>query len=230
MINQNATVQEEQISGQEPLFTAKIYQLYVPTQTQKRYLVVKRFWDTTLSILAFLILSPLMLICIIAIKLDSKGSVLFRQERIGRNGKIITIYKFRTMYMYSPSNTATAQLEDADQYITRVGKFLRKTSIDELPQLVNIIKGDMSIIGPRPLIVDERSIHSMRYQQGVYFLRPGLAGLAQINGRDLVNPEEKVKFDAEYLHTFSFKTDVKVLLKTIRVVFMHTGYVEGKQN
>jgi O-antigen biosynthesis protein WbqP len=134
------------------------------------------------------------------------------------------------MLLHSPHNIATSELENADQYITRAGKFLRKTSIDELPQLINVIKGDMSIVGPRPLIINERYIHSMRYQQGVYFLRPGLAGLAQVNGRDLVDPEEKIRLDAEYLHTFSFKTDIKILLKTIQVVFTHSGYVEGKQS
>lgn len=229
MINQNTAVQDGIISEQASTFSPKIYQLYVPTQAQKRYLVVKRFLDTVLSVIALIVLLPLMLLSLVAIKIDSPGPTIFKQKRIGKNGKAIVIYKFRTMLLHSPSHVATAQLEDADQYITRVGKFLRKTSIDELPQLGNIIRGDMSIIGPRPLIVDERNIHSMRYQQGVYFLRPGLAGLAQINGRDLVNPEEKVKFDAEYLHTFSFKTDIKVLIKTIRVVFQHTGYAEGKQ-
>jgi len=181
MMNQNAAVQEK-ISKQPSPFSPKIYQLYMPTQMQKRYLSFKLLFDTVLSALALFILSPLMLVCIIAIKLDSKGPALFKQERIGKNGKKITVYKFRTMFLSSPSNIATAQLQDAEKYITKVGKILRKTSIDELPQLVNIIKGDMSIVGPRPLIIDEKNIHSMRYQRGVYFLKPGLAGLAQMNG------------------------------------------------
>lgn len=229
MINQNAAIKEDFLEYESPFFP-KIYKFYIPTQPQKRYLSCKRFFDAILSFTAMVILSPLMLICMIAIRLDSKGPALFKQERVGKNGKTIVVYKFRTMYLHSPKNMATAQLENADQYITKVGKFLRKASIDELPQLINIIKGDMSIIGPRPLVFSEKDIHSMRYQQGVYFLRPGLAGLAQVNGRDLVRPEEKVKLDTEYLHTFSFKTDVKVLLKTIQVVVMHTGYFEGKQN
>lgn len=199
MTNQNATVQEQKFLEQTS-FSPKIYQLYAPTRTQKQYLSIKRFLDTVLSVIALVVLSPLMLLSIAAIKFDSHGPAIFKQKRIGRNGKAFVVYKFRTMLLYSPSHVATAQLENADQYITRVGKVLRKTSIDELPQLVNIIKGDMSIIGPRPLIKDERNIHSMRYHQGVYFLRPGLAGLAQINGRDLVNPEEKVKLDTEPLY------------------------------
>lgn len=231
MDTQNIAIQKEelfeQVTSSLPL---KIYQLYLPTPTQKYYLVMKRFFDIFLSVFALILLSLLLIISAVAIKLDSKGPVLFKQERIGRNGKKFVVYKFRTMFLFSPSNIATAQLTDAQQYITHVGKFLRMTSIDELPQLINIIRGDMSIIGPRPLIPAEKDIHSMRFQQGVYFLRPGLAGLAQINGRDLVKPVEKVRLDTEYLHTFSFWIDIKIVLRSILVVFIHDGYIEGKQD
>lgn len=230
MVIQNTAIPKEELFEKVSSLPPKIYQLYLPTSTQKYYLGLKRFFDILMSAVALILLSPLLIISAAAIKLDSKGPVLFKQERIGKNRKKFVVYKFRSMFLFSPSNIATAQLTDAEQYITRVGKFLRRTSIDELPQLINIIKGDMSIIGPRPLIPAEKGIHSMRYQQGVYFLRPGLAGLAQINGRDLVSPEEKAGFDTEYLHTFSLKTDLKIILKTIQVVFSHKGYVEGKQD
>lgn len=207
----------------------KIYETYKPTQKQSKYVRIKRCFDFMMAGVLFLALLPVTLLVAAVVRLDSPGPVLFRQKRMGRNGKTIIVYKFRTMDLSAPKYQPTSDLHDADKYITRVGRFLRKTSLDEIPQLVNIIRGDMSIVGPRPLILQENDVHEMRLQNGVYFLRPGLTGLAQINGRDLVSPAEKVQYDTEYLHSFSMKTDVIIFLNTIRKVFQRDGVVEGSE-
>ena len=127
----------------------------------------------------------------------------------------------------TPKYLSTMEVADPDQFITRVGKFIRKTSLDELPQLINVLLGDMSLIGPRPLISDEHEIHDMRMRFGVYNVRPGITGLAQINGRDLVSPGEKVRWDVKYLENFGFRMDLKILLATVPKVFGRAGVVEG---
>ena len=200
---------------------------YLFTTGQRAYLKIKRGLDFTLALCSITILSPLFLLCAIAIKLDSRGPVIFRQKRVGRNGKVFDVYKFRTMKVDAPQNVATAELTDANQYITKVGNILRKTSIDELTQLINVLKGDMSIVGPRPLVVSEIEIHQRREKANVYQLRPGVTGFAQVNGRDLVTPDEKVAYDVEYLHKFSFWMDIKIFFKTFGVVLMRKDYAEG---
>jgi O-antigen biosynthesis protein WbqP len=132
--------------------------------------------------------------------------------------------------MEAPSDVATAKLKDSNKYITRMGKFLRKTSLDELPQLFNILKGEMSFIGPRPLVLSEDEIHAARLQKGIYSLRPGLTGLAQINGRDLLNSEKKIVYDEQYLKTISFKTDFIIAFKSIYMVLKHQNVVEGRNS
>ena len=137
-----------------------------------------------------------MLVFILAIRLDTGEKALFRQKRVGRNGALFDCFKFRTMKKDAPSSMSKKTLENADGYITRTGSFLRKTSLDELPQLFNIIKGEMSFIGPRPLIPDEKKVHTLREQYGVYQIRPGISGYAQIHGRDMITDEEKAALDS----------------------------------
>jgi O-antigen biosynthesis protein WbqP len=204
----------------------KLYPSITFTESQRRYRVVKRAADIILSALLLLLLSPLFLIVAIIIKANSRGPVLFRQERMGQFGKTILVYKFRTMYSDAP-NVATCDLHNPDQYITPVGRFLRVTSIDELPQLINILCGDMSFIGPRPLILSEKEVHIGRMQKGIYYLKPGLTGLAQISGRDLVSQEQKILYDEEYLHSFCMKLDCKIVLQTIKTVLKRDGIAEG---
>lgn len=192
-----------------------------------RYRVAKRALDIILSLLAIVILFLPLAGVALAIVIDDPGSVFFRQYRVGRNGKRFKIYKFRSMKKETPKYLSTAEVDDPDKYITRLGRFLRKSSIDELPQLINVLKGDMSLVGPRPLIADEFEIHAMRLKYGVYTVRPGVTGLAQINGRDTVSPAEKVKWDVRYLEHFGFAMDAKILIFTFLRVIGHDGVVEG---
>ena len=191
------------------------------------YRFLKRTADILISGMALLFLTVPFLLIALAVFVDDPGKVFFRQYRVGRYGKRFKIYKFRSMKLNTPKYMSTAEVDDPDKYITRVGKFLRKTSLDELPQLFNIFKGDMSLVGPRPLISDEYEIHQMRSHFGVYELRPGVTGLAQINGRDTVVPAEKVRWDVKYLENFGLKTDLKILFATVPKVFGGEGVVEG---
>lgn len=194
------------------------------------YNSVKRIFDFLLALFALIPAGIPMAFIALLIKLTSRGPALFRQIRIGKNGVKFYCYKFRSMYIDAPASCATSELSCADSYITPIGAILRKTSLDELPQLINILKGEMSFIGPRPLIPEEEYIHSERKRLGVYNLRPGISGLAQINGRDLVRPAEKVRLDFEYLTDFGFKEDVKILFRTVYNVIgakdIHEGELE----
>lgn len=205
-------------------------QSYAFTSRQQVYFIIKRGLDVILSLLFLVILSPIFLVCTLAVKLESSGPAIFRQERMGRGGNPFRVYKFRTMYTHTPNNVATSQFKGVDHYITRVGKFFRATSLDELPQLVNVLKGEMSLVGPRPLILSEEEVHAQRWENGVYLLRPGVTGYAQVNGRDLVTEESKVILDTEYLHRFSLWLDLKILFKTVAVVFLRKDYQEGCVN
>lgn len=187
----------------------------------------KRLIDIFCSAMGLLVLLLPLAIVALIVYLDDKGDVFFRQYRVGLNGKRFKLYKFRTMKMETPKYMATMEVDDPDKYITRVGKFLRKTSIDELPQLINVLKGDMSLVGPRPLISDEYEIHEMRSRFGVYNIRPGVTGLAQINGRDLVSAAEKVRWDVTYLKHFGLWMDIKILFATVPKIFGGDGVVEG---
>ncbi|MBE6760061.1 MAG: sugar transferase [Ruminococcaceae bacterium] len=194
------------------------------------YRFVKRTFDILISFIGIFVLIIPMLIIMIAIRIESQGGVLFRQKRVGRKGKEFTIYKFRSMYRSAPPETATGDLINAESHITRVGAFLRKSSLDELPQLFNVLKGDMSLIGPRPLIVSEEKMHNLRNAAGVYTIRPGITGWAQINGRDCVSDEQKAALDTEYLHKISFAMDVRIVFGTIFTVSTRQGYAEGRQS
>lgn len=187
----------------------------------------KRLIDLALSALGLIVLSPLFLILAIAIKLDDPGPVFFRQKRVGIHKTYFDILKFRTMKMETPHDMPTHLLENPDQYITRVGRFLRKTSLDELPQIAQIFTGKMSIIGPRPALWNQYDLIAQRDKYGANDVRPGLSGWAQINGRDELPIEVKARYDGEYVEKMSFLFDCKCFFGTIGKVLKHEGVVEG---
>ena len=190
---------------------------------------MKRLFDIVLSLLALIILLPVFLIVAVVVIVDSGFPVFFLQDRVGRDNKLFKIIKFRTMKM-GTRNSAKAELCESDECITKSGKLLRKASIDELPQLINILKGDMSFVGPRPLIPEEDEIRKLREKYGVYAVRPGMTGWAQVNGRDNLSDEEKAKFDTEYVEKKSLAFDIKILFRTVGVVLSREGVVEGGEN
>ena len=191
------------------------------------YRKIKRVLDTIISFVGFVILSPVFLILIIAIKVDSKGPILFKQKRVGIHKSHFLIYKFRTMRIDTPKDVPTHLLENPEQYITKVGKFLRKTSLDELPQIVYILKGDMAIVGPRPALCNQYDLIEERDKYGANDILPGLTGWAQINGRDELEIEEKARLDGEYVKKMGFFFDIKCMVKTFTSVLKHDGVVEG---
>lgn len=188
---------------------------------------MKRIFDFIMSLLAIICLSPIIIIVSLIIKVTSDGPILFKQRRIGKDNKEFNIYKFRTMRVDTP-NVATHLLENPEQYITAIGKFMRKTSLDELPQLFNILKGEMSIVGPRPALYNQLDLRDMRTKVGVHKLVPGLTGWAQINGRDEIPLDIKVKLDKEYLDQKSFLLDLKIIFLTVIKVLKSDGVQEGK--
>ncbi len=190
----------------------------IPQKTV-RYLPLKRALDLLFSILLLILLALPMTVIALAVGLSSRGGVLFRQTRIGRAGAPFTCLKFRTMVKHAPPNRPTAEFFDAAQYITPVGRFLRKTSLDELPQLWNVLRGDMSLVGPRPLIGEEREMHRVRSEHGVYRVRPGMTGLAQIHGRDRLENGEKAAYDICYVKNLSLREDLRIVRKSFGCVF-----------
>jgi O-antigen biosynthesis protein WbqP len=189
--------------------------------------VIKRLLAIVLSLLGLICLGWLLILLCIAIKIDSPGPVLFKQKRVGKGKSHFYILKFRTMRIDTPKDMPTHLLANPEQYITRVGKFLRKTSLDELPQLINILKGDMAIIGPRPALWNQFDLIAERDKYGANDIRPGLTGWAQINGRDELEIDVKAKLDGEYVERLSFGFDVKCFLGTIAAVLRSDGVVEG---
>ena len=187
----------------------------------------KRLLDIILSGCAIVILSPLLLIIAVAIKIDDPGPVLFRQKRVGIHKTHFSIMKFRTMKMDTPKDTPTHLLENPEQYITKVGKFLRKSSLDELPQIFQIFTGEMSIIGPRPALWNQFDLIAERDKYGANDVRPGLTGWAQINGRDELPIDVKARLDGEYVERLGFFFDCKCFFGTIVSVLKHDGVVEG---
>lgn len=184
--------------------------------------------DFVVSLLGLIILSPVFIIISLLIKLTSTGPVFFRQERIGKNKKCFEILKFRTMRTEAPKDCPTHLLTNANTYITPVGQFLRKTSLDELPQLINIVRGEMSIIGPRPALWNQDDLIKERDIYNANSVYPGLTGWAQINGRDELEISEKARLDGEYVKKLSFYFDCLCFFKTIFSVLKHEGVVEGK--
>lgn len=191
------------------------------------YLTIKRIIDFILALLGLVILSPAFLAIIIAIKLDSKGPILFKQKRIGIHKSHFNILKFRTMRINTPKDTPTHLLENPDQWITGVGKFLRKTSLDELPQIINILKGEMSIVGPRPALWNQYDLIAERDKYGANDVPVGLTGWAQINGRDTIELEDKARFDGYYAENLGLILDIKCFFGTITSVLKRDGVLEG---
>lgn len=181
-----------------------------------------------IALVMLIILSPLFLIISILIKLESKGPVFFKQERIGKDNINFMIYKFRSMRTDTP-DVATHLLDNPEVFITKVGKFLRKTSLDELPQLINIIKGEMLFVGPRPALYNQYDLRDLRTEKGVHVLYPGVTGWAQVNGRDELEIPDKVEFDRQYVERRSIFIDIKIVFMTVVKVFKKEGIVEGSK-
>lgn len=191
------------------------------------YVAVKKIIDRFLAFIGLIVLSPLFLILIIAIKLDSPGPIFFRQKRVGIHKTHFEILKFRTMRTDTPKDMPTHMLKNPDQYITKVGRFLRKTSLDELPQIINILKGDMAIVGPRPALWNQYDLIEERDKYGANDILPGLTGWAQINGRDELEILVKAKLDGDYVAKMSFGMDLRCILGTVVSVARQDGVVEG---
>lgn len=196
---------------------------------QKIYLPFKRIFDIFLSLLAIIVFSPLYILIAIIIKCSSKGPVFFKQERIGKSKKHFKILKFRTMRIDTPKDVPTHMLENPEQYITGIGKFLRKTSLDEIPQAFNILVGQMSIIGPRPALYNQDDLVEERDKYYANEIRPGLSGWAQCNGRDTLPIPEKAKLDGEYVKRFNVWFDIGVIFRTFFKMFKDKDEVEGRQ-
>ena len=191
------------------------------------YLRLKRALDFILSLCGIVVLSPILLVLALAIKIDSKGPVLFCQKRVGIHCSHFMIYKFRTMRIDTPKDMPTHMLQNPEQYITKVGKFLRKTSLDELPQIFNILKGEMAIVGPRPALWNQYDLIEEREKYKANDVRPGLTGWAQVNGRDELEIPVKAKLDGEYIAKMSFLFDMKCIMLTVFSVLKSDGVVEG---
>ena len=187
---------------------------------------MKRGFDILSSLIAIVLFSPILVVLAMTVKCTSPGPILFKQRRIGKDNKEFMIYKFRTMRIDTP-NVATHLLKNPEQYITQIGNFMRKTSLDELPQLFNILKGEMSVVGPRPALYNQYDLIEMRTKANVHTVRPGLTGLAQVSGRDELENEQKVYFDQQYVQKHSFFFDLKLIFLTVVKVFKSEGVVEG---
>lgn len=198
-------------------------------ENKRMFLIVKRIVDFSLSLVIIIGLSIVFFVLCIIIKLDSQGPILFKQRRMGKDKKEFNILKFRTMKIEAPDNMPTHLLDNPDAYITRVGKFLRKTSLDELPQLINILKGEMSIIGPRPALWNQYDLIEERDKYKANGVLPGLTGLAQINGRDELSIEMKAKIDGDYVEKKSPILDSEIFMKTVFSVLKSDGVTEGKR-
>ncbi|MGN0171864.1 MAG: sugar transferase [Acutalibacteraceae bacterium] len=190
------------------------------------YGYIKRGLDIVLSLLSLIVLSPLLLIVMLVLTVTTRGKPIFKQERAGRFSRPFYVYKFRTMYTDAPPNMPTMVFTDANRYITPIGHFLRNTSIDELPQLWNVLKGDMSFIGPRPVVFNETELLRQRQKLHADLVRPGITGLAQVRGRDEVDTAHKARYDAYYIQHFSFWLDFKILILTVVCVFTRRGIRE----
>ena len=179
---------------------------------------LKRLLDIIISLILIILLILPCLFIGFAVLITSGKPILFSQKRVGKNNQLFMIYKFRTMKQDAPHELATSKIKMANKYMTPLGMFLRKTSIDELPQLLNVLKGDMSLVGPRPLIPSETKINTQRYNLGIYNILPGITGLAQVNGRDAVDDEKKLYYDLFYLKNMNFKFDCYIVFKTFITV------------
>ena len=197
------------------------------SEAKPLYPILKRMLDFLLALLALLLLSPLLLILAAAVRLTSPGPALFTQRRVGLHRKLFTIYKFRTMRTDTPKDAPTHLLQDANRFITPLGRFLRASSLDELPQLINILRGDMAFVGPRPALWNQDDLIAARERAGANDVRPGLTGWAQINGRDELPIPVKARLDGEYVQKMSFSFDLKCFFGTFLSVLRRDGVREG---
>ncbi len=201
---------------------------YVGTQDAKKgFAFAKRAFDIVVSLVMIVALLPLLLVLAAISAVDTKGCPLFAQTRMGRNNQPFKMLKFRTMNVNAPANVATHKLRDAARYISPVGEVLRKFSLDELPQLFNILKGDMSFVGPRPVVLSEKDLISLRVRNGACTVRPGLTGWSQIHGRDRLPIRQKAELDGYYAQNQSMELEFSILLKTVSYVLHSTGVHEG---
>ena len=227
------TIPEEQYVAGEPfdhtrkhsdLYYEQYIESFVPNEKSRLgYRFFKRFFDIVFSLFLLIALSPVLLIIAIIVKCDSKGCVIFKQKRMGKNGKPFYCYKFRSMKIDAPRECATSRLKNPEQYQTRVGRILRKTSLDELPQLWCVLIGTMSFIGYRPLVLTEEKCNEMRRKLNVFSFRPGISGYAQVLGRDDVHYKNKAILDAEYVKNASLWLDLKLMIQTVTVVLKRDG-------
>ena len=217
-------IEEEKVNVKNDEMTSFSYELKF---SQKIYVAVKSFLDWNIALILLLALLPFWIILTIAIRIDTKGTAIFRQKRIGKNRKEFYCCKWRSMSCSAPKYCATKDLSHSSTYITRVGKFIRKTSIDEFGQLFNVLTGKMSLIGYRPLIANEKEIDNLRNEKGIYKLKPGITGWAQINGRDLIDDIKKAELDEYYLKNISFFFDIKICFLTIKKILKREDIQEG---
>lgn len=207
------------------------HEYYLLTAKQLRYQHAKHVVDFILALAMLLVFAlPMLIVCVLQKASSPNEPIFFQQLRVGRGGRTFVLTKFRSMKSSAPKYMPTGELQDGATYISRFGRFLRDTSIDELPQLFQVLRGEMSLIGPRPLIPQENEIHELRRELGVYQLRPGLTGWAQVNGRDLLDDEEKAALDREYLEKMSPAFDAKILLMTVGKVLEREGIREGMRD
>ncbi len=181
----------------------------------KVYRIAKRVLDVVFSALLLVLLALPMTVIALLVGISSDGDIFFRQRRVGRGGKFFVCYKFRTMTSDAPPNRPSTDFPDVERYLTSIGRVLRCTSLDELPQLFNVLRGQMSLVGPRPLIGEEIHIHRLRQDRGVYAVRPGMTGLSQVSGRTLLNDDQKAEMDERYVKSMSLVTDLKILWRTL---------------
>lgn len=200
---------------------------YAAPKSQRAVQFVKRAFDISVSLAMILLLAPIFVILLVLSAIDTKSSPLFVQERCGRGNKPFRMYKFRTMKASAPSDVATYELKDPDQYMSGFGRLLRKLSLDELPQLFNILLGDMSFVGPRPVVLTETQLIRMRSRNGANTVRPGLTGLSQVNGRDTVSIARKAQMDGQYAQKMSVRLDLSILIRTVTCVLSSSGVEEG---
>lgn len=210
-------------AGMKNCTTQRVMYIERPRVAEKRaYRAVKRAFDISGALAGLAVLAIPMSVIALIIVLDSPGDPIFKQKRLGKDGQVFTIYKFRTMYTYAPKNMATNAV-NVSAYTTEAGKFLRGYSLDELPQLWNVLRGDMSFVGYRPVCLSEQELNRLRLECGVMEMRPGITGYAQINGRDNVTMKEKVRLDLYYAQHCSFPLDLHCLLKTVKVALSKEG-------
>lgn len=218
---------ESQNGAWEPIEFGKYY--VKMTKRQKQYLKIRSIIERLVAIVALALLSPLFIAVAVAQKISAPNeTVFFKQKRVGKDAHCFNIVKFRTMKSAAPKNVATSDLESPECYISHLGRFLRDTSIDELPQFINVARGEMGLIGPRPLVYTEREIRFLRRWYGIYQVKPGITGWAQVNGRDTVDLYDKVFYDREYVQKVSLGFDIKIVFKSIGVVLGHHDIVDGK--